>query len=103
MILKSDKPNNLIVDWSDPLSPNVLMEINMGDDVTDRWGNIWEQDKLIEKVDQRHIFSPLKTKIIEKCRKFISGEEHYNLVGKDYRLCLMFHGPPGNGKSKIIE
>ena len=31
----------------------------------DRWGNIWEQDKLIEKVDQRHIFSPLKTKIIE--------------------------------------
>ena len=46
----------------------------------DRWGNIWEQDKLIEKVDQRHIFSPLKTKIIEKCRKFISGEEHYNLI-----------------------
>ena len=69
----------------------------------DRWGNIWEQDKLIEKVDQRHIFSPLKTKIIEKCRKFISGEEHYNLVGKDYRLCLMFHGPPGNGKSKMIK
>ena len=44
-----DKPNNLLVDWSDPLSPNVLMEINMGDDVTDRWGNAYTD--VIEEVE----------------------------------------------------
>ena len=44
-----DKPNNLLVDWSDPLSPNVLMEINMGDDVTDRWGNTYTD--VIEEVE----------------------------------------------------
>ena len=44
-----DKPNNLLVDWSDPLSPNVLMEITIGDDVTDRWGNIYTD--VIEEVE----------------------------------------------------
>ena len=44
-----DKPNNLLVDWSDPLSPNVLMEITIGDDVTDRWGNAYTD--VIEEVE----------------------------------------------------
>ena len=69
----------------------------------DRWGNIWEQDKLIEKIDYEQFFSPVKTKITEKCRRFVGGEEYYNKASKDYRLCLMFYGPPGNGKTKMVR
>ena len=41
-------PNNILVDWSDPESPQLLLNINIGDDLTDRWGNVYED--IIETV-----------------------------------------------------
>ena len=69
----------------------------------DRWGNVWEQDKLVEKENPNNYFTPLKNKIKEKCKRFVVGEEYFNMSGKDYRLCLMFHGPSGNGKTKMVR
>ena len=34
-------PNNILVDWSSPDDPQILLNINIGDDLTDRWGNIY--------------------------------------------------------------
>lgn len=67
----------------------------------DRWANNWEEDKLIEYPDIRRTYSPRKDEIFEKCSRFVRGEEYYNILGRDYRLGLMFHGPPGNGKTKM--
>ena len=36
LYLTGDKPDNLIVDWTDPSSPEVLLEIHLGDDVVNR-------------------------------------------------------------------
>jgi hypothetical protein len=44
-----DKPNNLLVNWSNPNNPVALLEITLGDDITDRWGNVFND--LIEEVD----------------------------------------------------
>lgn len=41
-------PNNLIVDWTDFENPEVKIEINLGDDITDRHGNVFSD--LIEEV-----------------------------------------------------
>ena len=49
LFLIGDKPNNLIVDWTDPLNPVALLELTLGDDITDRWGNIFSD--LIEEVE----------------------------------------------------
>lgn len=43
-----DKPNNLIVDYTDSDNPAVLLDIGLGDDITDRWGN--EYTNLIETI-----------------------------------------------------
>ena len=37
----SDRPNNILVDWSVPENPQLLLKINIGDDLTDRWGNVY--------------------------------------------------------------
>ena len=29
-----EKPDNLVVDWADPTTPRVLLNINLGDDIT---------------------------------------------------------------------
>ena len=44
-----DKPNNLIVDWADPNNPEILLNIVLGDDITDRWGTLYTD--LIEEVE----------------------------------------------------
>ena len=36
----SDRPDNLLVDWTDPNNPIPKMQINLNDDLVDRWGNI---------------------------------------------------------------
>ena len=41
-------PNNILVDWSNPEIPQLLLEINTGDDLVDRWGNTYED--IIETV-----------------------------------------------------
>ena len=41
-------PNNILVDWSNPEIPQLLLEINIGDDLVDRWGNTYED--IIETV-----------------------------------------------------
>lgn len=67
----------------------------------DRWANNWEEDKLIEYPDLNRTYSPCKEEILEKCSRFVRGEEYYNIFGRDYRLGLLFYGPPGNGKTKM--
>ena len=44
-----DKPDNLIVDWSNPNSPQVILEIALGDDITSRWGTVYTD--VIEEID----------------------------------------------------
>ena len=44
----NDRPNNLLVDWSITENPQLLLNINIGDDLTDRWGNVYED--IIETV-----------------------------------------------------
>jgi len=54
-----DKPNNLIVDYTDPENPAVLLEINLGDDIIDRWGR--EYFDLIEGIE----FNDLKQQYVD--------------------------------------
>ena len=54
-----DKPNNLIVDYTDTENPTVLLEINLGDDITDRWGR--EYFDLIETIE----FNDLKQQYVD--------------------------------------
>ena len=54
-----DKPDNLIVDWSDPMAPDVRLEINLGDDITSRWGTVYTD--LIEEID----FYDLKQQFVD--------------------------------------
>ena len=54
-----DKPNNLIVDYTDPENPTVLLEISMGDDIIDRWGR--EYFDLIESIE----FNDLKQQYVD--------------------------------------
>ena len=42
------KPDNLLVDWSVPDNPQLLFNIDIGDDLIDRWGNVYED--IIETV-----------------------------------------------------
>jgi hypothetical protein len=49
LYLTGDKPDNLIVDWTDANNPQVLLDIQLGDDVTGRWGNVYAD--VIEQVD----------------------------------------------------
>ena len=54
-----DKPNNLIVDWSNSNSPQVLLDISLGSDITSRWGTQYEN--IIESVD----FIDIKQQYVE--------------------------------------
>mgnify|MGYP001158678639 FL=1 len=54
-----DKPNNLIVDYTDTENPTVLLEINLGDDIIDRWGR--EYFDLIETIE----FNDLKQQYVD--------------------------------------
>ena len=54
-----DKPNNLIVDWSDGSNPQVLLDIGLGSDITSRWGVQYEN--IIESVD----FTDIKQQYVE--------------------------------------
>ena len=49
LFLLSDRPDNLLVDWSDPNNPIPKMEISLNDNLVDRWGNIYSN--IIESVD----------------------------------------------------
>ena len=49
LYLTGDKPNNLMVDWTDPANPMVMLDIQLGDDVTDRWGTTYLD--IIEEID----------------------------------------------------
>ena len=44
-----EKPNNLIVDWSDPSNPKVMLDILLGDSVVTRWGEVYTN--IIEETD----------------------------------------------------
>ena len=48
LYLIGDKPNNLIVDWVDPDNPQVLLELGLGEGITSRWGEQFEN--IIEEV-----------------------------------------------------
>ena len=43
-----EKPDNLVVDWADPTNPRVLLNINLGDDITTRWGDVYND--IIEEI-----------------------------------------------------
>ena len=41
-------PKNFLVDWSDPANPQAMLSVSVGDDLTDRWGNVYQD--IIETV-----------------------------------------------------
>lgn len=41
-------PNNVLVDWSDLGNPKLLLDISIGDSITDRWGSVYQN--IIETV-----------------------------------------------------
>ena len=41
-------PNNILVDWSNEDDPQLLLDISIGNDLTDRWGNVYND--IIETV-----------------------------------------------------
>ena len=41
-------PNNILVDWTDSDNPKLLLSISIGDSVTNRWGNVYQN--IIETV-----------------------------------------------------
>ena len=41
-------PNNILVDWTDSDNPELLLSISIGDSVTNRWGNVYQN--IIETV-----------------------------------------------------
>ena len=41
-------PNNILVDWTDLENPELLLNISIGDSVTNRWGNVYQN--IIETV-----------------------------------------------------
>ena len=41
-------PNNILVDWTDSDNPELLLNISIGDSVTNRWGNVYQN--IIETV-----------------------------------------------------
>ena len=59
LYLIGDKPNNLIVDWIDQDNPQVLLEIELGDGITNRWGEQFEN--IIEEID----FTDVKQQYVE--------------------------------------
>ena len=61
-----EKPDNLIVDWSDSDNPEVLLEVVLGDDITDRWSNIFTD--IIEEVD----FTDLKQQYVDDVDSLIT-------------------------------
>ena len=61
-----EKPDNLIVDWSDPANPEVLLEIGLGDDVTSRWGTVYTD--MIEEVD----FLDLKQQFVDEMDSLVT-------------------------------
>ena len=48
LYLTGSVPNNILVDWTDSDNPQLLLDISIGDDLTDRWGNIYND--IIETV-----------------------------------------------------
>ena len=83
-----DKPNNLIVDWADPNNPEILLNIELGDDITDRWGAVYTD--LIEEVD----FFDVKQQFVDEVdslvtlftREEVGHIENGSLAPSDYYI-----------------
>ena len=83
-----DKPNNLIVDWADPNNPEILLNIELGDDITDRWGAVYTD--LIEEID----FFDVKQQFVDEVdslvtlftREEVGHIENGSLAPSDYYI-----------------
>ena len=83
-----DKPNNLIVDWADPNNPEILLNIELGDDITDRWGVVYTD--LIEEVE----FFDVKQQFVDEVdslvtlftREEVGHIENGSLAPSDYYI-----------------
>ena len=83
-----DKPNNLIVDWADPNNPEILLNIELGDDITDRWGAVYTD--LIEEIE----FFDVKQQFVDEVdslvtlftREEVGHIENGSLAPSDYYI-----------------
>ena len=48
-----DKPDGLLVNWLDQNNSEILLEVEVGDDIIDRWGNVYED--IIEVVSSSEL------------------------------------------------
>ncbi|KAF2071833.1 hypothetical protein CYY_006850 [Polysphondylium violaceum] len=65
----------------------------------ERFGN----PRSIRSLDSVILASNLKQKLLTDIREFINNETWYRNRGIPYRRGYLLHGPPGNGKSSLIN
>lgn len=72
--------------------------------INDRWGS-WERIRLFPNRYKSSLFldSGVTEDILTDAKDFLSSEEQYRVRGLPYRRGYLFSGPPGNGKSTIIQ
>lgn len=63
----------------------------------------WTEIKVDEKRPVESIVLPDREAIIEDARWFLGANEWHTVRGLPYRRGYLFHGPPGNGKSTMIQ
>ena len=49
LYLIGEVPNNLLVNWNDPENPEVMLAVELEDNMTDRWGNVYSD--IIETIN----------------------------------------------------
>ena len=98
-------PNNILVNWSNPDSPQLLLNISTGDDITDRWGNTYTD--IIETVS----FVDTKRKEIGDIDSLVTLYTHdvvgyindENRIPSDYYVTKteLISNRPGDGGSRV--
>ena len=82
LYLTGDKPDNLIVDWTDSDSPEVMLNLQLGDDVTDRWGNVYTD--IIEEIE-----SDSSLKDVSRIEDILDYYRVSNMSDNDTRVKVM--------------
>ena len=99
LYLIGDKPNNLIVDWIDQDNPQVLLEIGLGDGITSRWGEQFEN--IIEEID----FTDVKQQYVEDVDSLVTlfTREKVGHVISNVSLLTIIMLPNQSGRKQLVE
>jgi len=70
-----------------------------------RHHGFWDRSSKVYGQSFDNLFLPgdIKTGIVEYIDKFLKSKERYYSFGRSYKLCFLFTGVPGAGKSSLIK